>query len=422
MDAPPRKEQRTQELSRQACTHAEQLVKAALGQDVLAEVLDQQWPWTELRVLFTQHMRVWQDLTRATLTLDPAGQRLGWLVEKRKDACGPQILTDAEVEKCARTLPQIRPEQKLAGIVRTALDDKRSLAVARFVGRDPAASVEVSVNHTTGEVIGLLPTPVGQPTPLPTDDAEAKAAEQLAWKEVEDDLRKRVGPDVAQQARDVLKLTPVAAVHDETGRRVYAYRLWRFFTTCDVSIEETTNEIVAWYIEAFQAEAPERRITETEAAALARSELKAPGGFHGPSASFGKTGEDEKITVHWWHEEHGINVEGDQTTVLLNATTGRIFSVSRKWRWIPPDLLKPPAITSEQALRAADQAIKRDPAQPRGKVIGQNLIQVASDPDHPSPVRDVLVWRVGYAEAGGIGFTEVSINCQTGEAVRITGW
>jgi hypothetical protein len=37
-------------------------------------------------------------------------------------------------------------------------------------------------------------------------------------------------------------------------------------------------------------------------------------------------------------------------------------------------------------------------------------------------VRDVLVWRVGNQGNGSLRFTEVSVDCKTGEVVRITGW
>jgi hypothetical protein len=302
------------------------------------------------------------------------------------------------------------------------LDDQRSMAVAFFAGPAKTDTCEVSINHSTGEVIGFMPTPSGKVAPVPTDDAEAEKARELAWGQIEADLKVRLGLEVAAQARDVFKLAPQSALRDEEQRVFWIFRLWRYYSTCDVSIDQTTKEIVGWYVEAFQSDAPDRVITEAEALQAARPELKATQGAQGPSVSFEKVGEVEKASVHWWHAEENVNVEGDQTTVLINATTGKLYSVWRKWRKISPELLKQPTISKAQAIQAADRTLNRGPSNQPGQVLGKSVIQVAADPGQPGPVRDALVWRVGYSEKGGVGFTEVAVDCKNGEPVRITGW
>ena len=106
-------------------------------------------------------------------------------------------------------------------------------------------------------------------------------------------------------------------------------------------------------------------------------------------------------------------------TVLLNADSGKVFTVARKWRRIDPVLLGPPAIDERQALRTADLVSGSDVP---GQIIGRSIVQVGGDASRPDAVRDVAVWRVGYRELGGVRFAELGISCQTGEIVRLTGW
>ena len=422
MSASSLSEEDIKEVSRKACLFAEHIVKREVGHDTFAEVVGHQSQWSEFRWVFQQSMRVWDDYSVVTLAVGERGTGTGWLVERRKSNCGRQLLPDAAIELCARTIQQIHADFQLQGVRRVAIDAERSMAVATFALPDKSRTFEVFVNHTTGEIIGFLPILSGKIAMVPTDDSESKGTEELAWQQIEAGVALRAGPDAAKHARQAFKLIPISATRDSAGWCIRIYQLWQFFSAVDVSIEETKKEVIGWHIEALQAKAPERRISEAAAIQAATPELKASDGVQGPRVTFDKVGAAEKVTVHWWHGEDGINVEGDQTTVFVNSTTGKAFSVARKWRKIPRELLKPPAINPEQALQAADLAIKREPTQPRGQVLGKNIIEVSADPSKPGPVHNALVWRVGYSEGGGIGFTEVSIDCQTGETVRITGW
>jgi hypothetical protein len=367
-------------------------------------------------------MKVWEDLTTATFVVEASGDPVGWQVEQRKQASTHPFLSDPQVEKAARGMRRIRPDMKLTGIERVEADKDHRFAMAHFAGRERDARFDVAVNHTTGDIIGVLPVPQGKTTPIAGDHEDARKAMELAWRQVKEDLTHRVGLDVAQEAREVMNLTLLKGTRDELGRQFYEYRLWAFYTTADVSVEEKSKQVVTWTVEAFQADAPQCRLLDATAQELAAPELKAVKGVQGPQVSFGQADGQEKATVHWWHMEDGINIEGDQTTVLLNAWDGTVFSVARKWRDIPPALLKAPGITAEQALQAADQAAHRPPTATPGKILGRSVIEVAKDPDQPGPVRDVLVWRVGYSDPSSPEFTELAIDHQTGQVVRVTGW
>jgi len=311
---------------------------------------------------------------------------------------------------------------KMDNVERVPIDDKRSFAIAHFSAKGPGGSVDVCVNHTTGEIIGTLPKLDGELKPILPEDRGGKDAEKQAWDLVKADLKKRIGLDAAENAEQLLKLTPHSAFFDESGNRFYIFHLWKFFSNCDVTIEDKSNEVVAWYVEEFQYDAPENRLTKDLAGDIAKKELKADKGVQGPAVEFGKMAGEEKATVHWWHVEEDVNIEGDHTTVFLNAWNGRIFSAARKWRGINPELLKAPSIRPEQAVQAADAYLNRAASESPGEVMGKSVIQVAADQEKPSPVRDVPVWRVGYDDPGSFGFTEVDIDCRTGEAVRVTGW
>jgi hypothetical protein len=193
-------------------------------------------------------------------------------------------------------------------------------------------------------------------------------------------------------------------------------------STADITIEDITGEIVGWYIEYFQADATECKITDELALELASPELINSNGVQGPDFFFENELGDETVSVYWWHEEGGVSIEGDQTMVSLNGKDGTIYSVARKWRTVPKNILTAAGISEEEALVKAGQAINRDPVSPPGNVIGKSIIQVAEDEENPSPVRDVLVWKVGFEEPSVAGFTEVSVDYQSGDVVRITGW
>ena len=268
------REKRAKELSLLACKFIETHIKKETGLDVFAEVIDQQWQWSEFLVVFKQYMKVWQDITLVTMGIDSQGNPAGWVVESRKDTSTQQILSDADIKKKAWGLEEIEPDMVLEGIDRVPVDDKRIYAIAHFAAIDQSRHLDVVVNHTTGEIIGMLPGMRGTPKPIPLDDADAKSAEEQAWVKINDDLKKRVGLDAAQESRRLLKLTPLTAIRDESGSRIYLYRLWMSFSTCDVSIDDKTSEVIGWYVNAFMESAPEISIEEEAAIKIAKSVYK----------------------------------------------------------------------------------------------------------------------------------------------------
>ena len=415
-------EQRMAALSRSACDFIEKSVQSRIGAEALAEPAGQQWLWSECRLVFKQALNAWQDFTYITQTVAADGAGIGWLVEKRKENCLLEVLSDDEINDCVSQLEEIRLDMKLQDVERLPIDAQRSFAVAHYAGKKPEEALEVFVNPSNGEILGMLPALGDELESVPLDDARAIDEMELAWQRVEKELANRVGPDVAEEARQILKLEPLSAVCDGFGRRTCLYRLWGFFSTCSITIAEKSEEVVGWYIEAFQAEAPKCRLEAEKAAKIAGADVITPSGACGPSVEFGELMGEENATVHWWHEEQGVHVEGDHITVMLNAWDGKVFSMARKWRAIPSELLEMPGISAENAVDIANREMKRDPSQQQGVIIGKSLIEVAKDTEQPSPVRDVLVWRVGYVIPESAGFTEVAVDTHSREIVRITGW
>jgi len=408
--------------SKQAVAQAEQLAKRAVEGDVLAEVVSHRSQWVDCRTLHIQTMRVWQAMTTLTLAVGADGTFAGWLVEKRKASSTISILTDPEVEARARTVAAIPFDWKPGGVRRVQVDKEHGHAVATFTHPTAKQAVEVFLNQTSGELIGWLPVASGAATPQPLDDDRARAATELLWKRLQSDLATRVSAEAANQAREVLKLTPVSATVDGAGRGLRVYRLWQFYSNCEVSIDEITSETVAWYIEALRDDATERRLSETDAVQLARQEGKPASSAAGPKVTFKQEQGGERASVYWWHTEGGLIVEGDQVAVALNATTGKAFSLARKWRRIAPELLKEPKITAERAVQLAAKAVSREVPPAASQKVARGLIQVASNPDQAGPVRELQVWKVGFPSPDRLSFTEVSVETQTGEIVRTTGW
>jgi hypothetical protein len=422
MPTPKLDDERRRQFTRRAISHAESLAAAAADTPVMAELLNQQVVWTESRLLVQHHLNILQAVTGFTVVLDGADPRrvLGWQVDKRRDTSQDKRLADDEIVARARTLPQIGPDLALQRISVESVAAPKSFSVARF-GADPAKSFDVAVNHSTGELIGVLPLRVGKATPLNVPGPGTDAGEQAAWQILEAQLLQKTDRETVDQARAMLRFVPQRASRDDAGRTSFVYRLWRPWSTADVGIAAATGEVVNWYVEGLQADAPERKLGEADAVRIAQVQLQGPpviaSGLQGPTVSFGEVGGEQKATVHWWHAEQGCGVEGDQLTVLLNAQSGAVFSVARKWRTVAPELLAPPKLDAAQSLAAASRATGLSTP---GHLIGRSVIEVGGDAADPDAVRDRSVWRVGFQD--GVTFTEMAIDAFSGEVVRVTGW
>ncbi|WP_395701186.1 PepSY domain-containing protein [Aquabacterium sp.] len=422
---------RRAQLAAQATAFAERLGAAALGETVVAELLHQRLAWSQFRHQCQHHLRLLQRVTTVAVVLDaddPA-RVLGWLVDKRKNDSADRQLSDDQLIAKARALPQIGPDLPVMGLRAQPLDAKRSCSVLRFGEvADALTQRDVWLNHTSGEVICVLPLPQGTPTPLnlgPGASAQEAALREAglaqAWQLLESALAPRADAEAMALLREIFQFRPGDAVRDGAGRAVLQFPLWRQYSTVDVSLAPHDGHLQSWYCEALQADAPQQRISAAQATQLAQPHLQPGPGLAGPQVTFGDIGGEQKATVHWWHMEGGFNIEGDQATVLLNASTGAVFSMSRKWRPIDPALLAPPRISEAQALAAAAAAHGQASDGP-GRIIGRSVIELADEEREPPAVRDVPVWRVGYREAGGMGFTELAVDCRSGEVVRVTGW
>lgn len=432
MEAPRLSEEDRGRVARRAARELEALAAAALGEPARAELVDQRIGWTQMRWQAEHHFHLLMPVTGLGLILDGTDPQrlLGWQIDKRAAGGDGARLPEEALIARARALPQIGAERPLLRQAPQPLEGGRQCTVLGFGGDDPADRRDVWINPGTGEVIGVFPprngdlgpvAVVGTPgAPLPAEVQAALAAAQVhAWALLEASLAGKLDAEALAQARQILRFMPTRGGRDASGRWTLRYELWRQHSVSDIALDLRNGEVLSWYIEAAQADAPERRLTAEAALAAARPQLGPREGASGPRISFDAVGEDEKATVHWWHTEAGFNIEGDHTTVLLNADSGRAFSVARKWRRIDPALLAPPRIPEAQALALADKA--HGGGQP-GKLLGRSIIELIDDTVQPVAAYDLPVWRVGYPEQGGIGFTELAIDCHHGKVVRRTGW
>lgn len=432
MNAPHLSDEDSRRVSRRAARQLEALAATATGETLRAELVHQRVAWTQQRWVAEHHFKLLLPVTGVGIILD--GQhpqrRLGWQIDKRAlGSEGPRLSDEALIAR-ARALPEVGPELPLTQFGVQALDATRSCAALVFANSDPASRLEVWVNHATGEVIGLWPPRSSELTPVPVEavppaalppevQAALAAGADHAWNLLEGSLAGRLDAEGLATARRILRFLPSRGGRDGAGRWMLRYELWREYSASDIALDLRSGEPVAWFVEAAQADAPERRLQPEAALAAALPHRPDAPGVTGPRVSFDAVGDDEKATVHWWHHEAGFNIEGDHITVLLNADAGRVFSVARKWRRIDPALLAPPTIPAAQALALANQAHGNGQA---GRLLGQSIIEVTDEQATPWVAHDVPVWRVGFKELGGIGFTELAIDCHSGEVVRRTGW
>jgi hypothetical protein len=394
MDAPRLSEEDQRRVARRAARELEALAASALGESARAELVDHRIAWTQLRWQAEHHFHLLMPVTGLGLILDGRDPQrlLGWQIDKRALGGDGQRLPEEELIRRARALPQVGAERPLLQQSLQPLDGGRHCTVLGFGGDEADDRLAVWINHGSGDVIGVFPPRSGELSPVavaatPTDPLPPEMQAVLA-----------AGQAQAWTLR---------------------YELWRQHSVADIALDLRNGEVLSWYIEAAQADAPERRLSSDAALAVARPLLGAREGATGPRISFDAVGEDEKATVHWWHTEAGFNIEGDHTTVLLNADSGRVFSVARKWRPIAPELLATPRIDARQAQALADRA--HGGGIP-GKLLGKSIIELIDDTAQPVSTYDLPVWRVGYPEQGGIGFTELAVDCRHGKVVRRTGW
>ena len=421
-------EQRLRECAQHATGFAEQLLAEDLGVPVRAELVQQSTAWTESRLVVQHHLSLSSHVSEMTVVLDEDDHFLlvGWQIDKRKASSGSKQLSDDALAQLAVGALACVTLADVIGIETEAVDADHSLSAVTLSGPGPQRQTKVRVNHTTGELIGCLPMPVGKPRPfVPSESSDPELAEHAlevglsrVWDLLTSALAERLDPGQVDQAASVFSFTPVSAERDMAGRLTLVYRLWRRFTTSDVAVDSREDAVVSWYLESRQSEAQQPKLSLPAAIEAATPHLLASVGVHGPTAVFDNVGGEHQVVVHWWHAEADCNIEGDQTTVLVNADSGQVFSVSRKWRDIAPALLAPPRITGEQAVAAADKAQGAS----CGRLAGRSVIELGGDASEPEGVHDVAVWSVIYTGMWGLALTEWSIDCHTGQPVRSTGW
>jgi hypothetical protein len=414
----------TLEMIARSRAEAVRVASDALGKPTAVDVLDTDWSWTDLRMRHRLHGRVHERLTTATITISPDGREAGWIVESRKDRCLALDLDAAAVEAIARRDPSISPSMRLESHMTVELDGGKKMAVCRFTSAADGKPREVLVSPAMKEIIGVAPVLDAARKPAPTDDAHAQHAKALARARVTADLAVRVGPLAAADSEKLVHLTVDKGGVDPSGWRVYDLALWSFFSMVDVTNDVGQDEPGGWHLEALGEEAPSHRLDEAGAIEVAKPHLLAKEGVAGPRVEFEVSRGRHRASIHWWHVERGLVVEGDQTMVYVNTWDGKVFSVARRWRKIEPKLFEQEKVGPDEAFMIVEKDrndLGVDP-KAKGRVIDRAIIEVSFDPSLPVPPRDVIAWRIGYRRPDHPGFAEVAVDQATGRIVRVTGW
>jgi hypothetical protein len=378
-----------------------------------------------LRERFTFHGKVWSQFTQATLATDAAGATVGWGVDSRKDRLSALEMDQPAAEAIARAHPRISPRAPLTSFALADAAPGKRMAVLKFGAVGKAPAYEVIVSPTMKEIVSIMPAVAGELRPAPIDDDAARRAEALARAQVRDDLRTRVGPDTANNSDQIVRLKLERASADAAGGRRYEFSMWLFFSTCDVFIDQGQKETAGWHMPALANDSPESRITADDAVEFARPHLLAKEGVAGPRVEF--SGEDEgKVVarVLWWHVERGLVVEDDHTTVSVNAWSGKVFAVARRWRAIAPALLDQTGISAQRALEIAEaeRTASGVPAGARPDTPHKCIIETALSPIAGAHPVDAVVWLVGFHGPNSPAYTELAIEHVAGKVVRVSGW
>jgi hypothetical protein len=408
------------ELDTKAGAFAEGVVSEAIQAECWAEILEQHSSWSEFRSLHKYHIMVWQLLTSATIALTSSGNVLGWVVDKRKLDSANKALDDQQIESNARSYADCFRGDRLVNIERHITAGDNSYSVAKFL------TGSVAINHTDGSLIGYAPSVSGKKLELSNSSPVINKALDSAWLLLEKDLSRTFEKSELEEVRNTLHFSVESAYRDEAGVTFCSLRIWSYYSTFDLSMDAATEEVTGWYCEGLSdtESTDEPEIVEAHALDAANGYLTDFQGVQGPDVSKAATGDDGYLNVYWWHAENGINVEGDYVTVMVNNTTGLVFSVANKWRDVDIGRLLATSRVSESDVQSiSDRSMGSTLGGYRAaKIVGKNIIQVSPEPLEPGPVTDRLVWRVNYKSKDGLKSVEISVDCETGEIARVTGW
>ena len=404
-------------LAEKAVAFATAAVAAATDGRNLVELREQHDEWTEFRSLRSLHFVAWTWVTPVSIAISRTGGVIGWVVEKRRAAGSAQSLDDEAIERLARGLVREVRTDTLIGVQRVPLEGGGSYAIATFAGG------WVAINHANGSLIGYMPTVSGDGEPLSLDDARVVEAVETAWWQLDKDLSGSIDSDGLDQLRSSMHfIVTEARLHDQ-GVLVCSLGLWTFHSTLDVALDTETAAIVRWHHEAL-SEPGEAGVDEPAAIRAAQEHVSTRPGLNGPTVDWQDAGAGGRHAhVYWWHAEDQVNVEGDYVAVMVNGATGQVFSVSDKWRGVDlPGMRSRSKVAAAQAYAIADDAMGAALSQHQpGDMAGLNVIQLTTTENAEKPV-DRLVWRTRYESLDGVSLVEISVDCETGQIVRTTGW
>jgi hypothetical protein len=406
------------ELATKATEFAKMIVNEAIPANYLTEIVEQHPHWSEFRSIQKSHMKVWQLVTPASISISKTGEISGWLIEKRMFKSTNQVLNDEHVENNARSQVPSYKDATLVAVERKTSDSGISYAIARF------STGSVTINHTDGSLIGHMPNFVGSRQELDKKDPLVEQVLATAWMQLENELSKKVSAEDLAEIQKSLHLSVDKAYFDHSGTVHSFFKIWSFFSNFDLSLDTETSNVASWYCEGLATGANEIRVDEKTALDSSKPFMKMETGVHGPVLSQGSLGEDRYFQVYWWHLENKINIEGDYCTVMVNANTGHVFSVARKWRKIDiGSMLSACHISQDQAQTIANRAMEEEKKfYDCGILVGRNVIQIPPDTLEPVPVTDRLVWRIHFKSKNGMSLVEISVDCESGRIIRTTGW
>lgn len=148
-------------------------------------------------------------------------------------------------------------------------------------------------------------------------------------------LQEEFPRDLARAGAEPLITSEVSAVAEGDRTRV-KLQLWRLRSIIEVELNAVSGELIAWRDPGLARERGGRRVSEAEAIDTARAAVAPlPVDAGSPDVYLKTIGDQSYHEVTWVHLVGPLGdvvVEGDRILVRVNATTGKVQSLFRKWR------------------------------------------------------------------------------------------
>jgi hypothetical protein len=161
-------------------------------------------------------------------------------------------------------------------------------------------------------------------------DERVDNAEAFMWAQLNKSLERQGNPEAVLYVRHLIKARPEAPSTEGPYTRVRLTLLQRT-SRYNSRYSAVTGERLAWHMDELGADS-RKRLPEAELMEVARRAAEPPADAVLVSSGFHSILSNVTFRAHWKHYVDGVEVEGDNIHVSVNASHGKVYSLSRQWR------------------------------------------------------------------------------------------